>query len=111
MFQLLEENIVSFVRDELKWFQRVLSLDYPEFLRRQREDKEVQGEEDEQKRSREAFLKITLLFLRRINQEDLADCLQNSKRLLTDFIYTFHSAEYVLFSELTTEAIFPPLMS
>ncbi|XP_038582450.1 NACHT, LRR and PYD domains-containing protein 9-like isoform X2 [Micropterus salmoides] len=77
IFMLLEENIVSFVRDELKRFQRVLSLDYPEFLRRQREDKEVQSEEEEQKRSREAFLKITLLFLKRINQEDLADCLQS----------------------------------
>ena len=41
------------------------------------------GEDEEQRRSsREAFLKITLQFLRRLKQEKMADCLQSSKRLL-----------------------------
>ncbi|XP_071388318.1 protein NLRC3-like [Centroberyx affinis] len=73
IFMLLEENIVTFVKNELKRFQRVLSPDYPEFLERQREDEEVlDGEEEEQRRSsREAFLQITLHFLRRMKQERL----------------------------------------
>ncbi|XP_071388363.1 NLR family CARD domain-containing protein 3-like [Centroberyx affinis] len=77
---LLEENIVTFVKNELKRFQWFLSPDYPECLERQREDEEVvDGEEEEQRRSsREAFLQITLLFLRRMKQEELADSLQKT---------------------------------
>ncbi|KAM4609921.1 uncharacterized protein ACJ7VT_013257 [Polymixia lowei] len=41
IFMLLEENIVTFVKNELKGFQRVLSPDYPECLETQREDEEV----------------------------------------------------------------------
>ncbi|XP_044213788.1 NLR family CARD domain-containing protein 3-like, partial [Thunnus albacares] len=79
IFMLLEENIVTFVKNELKKMQKVLSPDYPECLESQREDEEVlDGEEKEQRRSsREAFLKITLHFLRRMKQEELADRLQN----------------------------------
>ncbi|XP_071378584.1 protein NLRC3-like [Centroberyx affinis] len=79
IFMLLEENIVTFVKNELKRFQRVLSPDYPECSERQREDEEVMdGEEEEQRRSsRKAFLKITLQFLRRMKQEELADSLQS----------------------------------
>ncbi|XP_059212366.1 NLR family CARD domain-containing protein 3-like [Centropristis striata] len=76
---LLEEHIVSFVKNELKKIQRVLSPDYLECLESQREDEEVLDGEDEKQRrsSREAFLKITLNFLRRMKQEELADCLQS----------------------------------
>ncbi|XP_078142466.1 uncharacterized protein LOC144540615 [Centroberyx gerrardi] len=79
IFMLLEENIVTFVKNELKRFHRVLSPDYPECSERQREDEEVvDGEEEEQRRSsREAFLQITLHFLRRMKQEELADSLQS----------------------------------
>ena len=71
------------MKNELKKMQKVLSSDYPECLESQREDEEgLDGEEEEQRRrSREAFLKITLHFLRRMKQEKLADCLQNSKRI------------------------------
>ncbi|XP_038583515.1 NLR family CARD domain-containing protein 3-like [Micropterus salmoides] len=77
IFMLLQENIVRFVKNEVKKFQRVLSPDYPECL--EREDEEVlEGEEEEQRRSsREAFLKITLHFLRRMKQEELAERLQS----------------------------------
>ncbi|XP_078125973.1 protein NLRC3-like isoform X2 [Sander vitreus] len=77
---LLEENIVIFVKNELKKIQKVLSPDYPECLESQRDDEEVlDGEDEEQRRSsREAFLKITLHFLRRMKQEELADRLQSS---------------------------------
>ncbi|KAL7370088.1 hypothetical protein ABVT39_018938 [Epinephelus coioides] len=79
IFMLLEENILTFVKNELKKIQKVLSPDYPECFASQREDEEVlEGEDEEQRRSsREAFLKITLHFLRRMKQEELADCLQS----------------------------------
>ncbi|XP_055360076.1 NACHT, LRR and PYD domains-containing protein 3-like isoform X4 [Betta splendens] len=79
IFMLLEDNIVMFVKKEVKKIQRVLSPDYPECLESQREDEEeLDGEDEEQRRSsRDAFLKITVNFLRRMKQEELADCLQN----------------------------------
>ncbi|CAI5657489.1 unnamed protein product [Oreochromis niloticus] len=71
IFMLLEDNIITFVKNELKKIQKVLSADYPECLERQRED-------DEQRRSSiDAFLNITLFFLRRLNQEELANHLQS----------------------------------
>ncbi|GAA6225544.1 protein NLRC3-like isoform X2, partial [Lates japonicus] len=79
ILMLLEENIITFVKKELKRVQRVLRPDYPECLESQREDEEVlDGEDEEQRRSsREEFLKITVNFLRRMKQEELADCLQS----------------------------------
>ncbi|KAM4606554.1 protein NLRC3-like [Polymixia lowei] len=79
IFMLLQVNIVTFVKNELKRFQRVLSPDYPECLERQREDEEVgDGEEEEQRRrAREAVLKITLHFLRSMKQEELANSLES----------------------------------
>ncbi|XP_038551273.1 uncharacterized protein LOC119885102 [Micropterus salmoides] len=83
IFMLLEDNIVTFVKNELKKIQKGLSSDYPECLESQREDEEVlDGEEEEQRRSsREAFLKITVHFMRRMKQEELAERLQSSKRI------------------------------
>ncbi|XP_034537326.1 NLR family CARD domain-containing protein 3-like [Notolabrus celidotus] len=72
ILMLLQENIISFVKTELKEIQRALSPDYPGCFESQRED-----EDEEQRRSREAFLEITLHFLRRMKQEELADCLQS----------------------------------
>uniref|UniRef100_A0A087XSY1 FISNA domain-containing protein n=1 Tax=Poecilia formosa TaxID=48698 RepID=A0A087XSY1_POEFO len=82
IFVLLEENIVTFVKNELKKIQKVLSPDYPECSKSLRDDDEVlKGDNEEQRRSsREALMKITLNFLRRMKQEDLADRLQ-SKRI------------------------------
>ncbi|XP_034410855.1 NACHT, LRR and PYD domains-containing protein 12-like, partial [Cyclopterus lumpus] len=79
IFKLLEKNIVSFMKSELKKMQKVLSPDYPEGSAGQKEDEEVlDGEDEEQMRSSgEAFLKITLNLLRRMKQEELADCLQS----------------------------------
>ncbi|XP_041665706.1 protein NLRC3-like isoform X1 [Cheilinus undulatus] len=74
IFMLLEENIIIFVKKELKRFQKALSQDNPECPR---EDEEVLVGEDEEQRSREAFLKITENFLRRMKQYELADCLRN----------------------------------
>ncbi|XP_035526286.1 E3 ubiquitin-protein ligase TRIM4-like [Morone saxatilis] len=78
IFMLLEENIVTFVKNELKRCQRILSTDHPECSEKWREDEAaVDSEEKEQmKSSREAFVKITQHFLRRMKKEELADCLQ-----------------------------------
>nr|XP_024654740.1 protein NLRC3 [Maylandia zebra] len=70
IFMLLEDNIITFVKDELKKIQKVLSPDYLECFESQREDERKQS-------SREAFVKITLDFLRRMKQEELAECLQS----------------------------------
>ncbi|XP_030574690.1 NLR family CARD domain-containing protein 3-like [Archocentrus centrarchus] len=80
IFMLLEDNIITFVKNELKKIQKLLSPDYPECLEIQRWDEEVlEGEDEEQRRSnREAFVKITLNFLRRMKQEELAEHLQSS---------------------------------
>ncbi|XP_076732131.1 protein NLRC3-like [Maylandia zebra] len=68
--QLLEDNIITFVKNELKKIQKALNPNKPQCLEFQRED-------DEQRRnSREAFVKITVDFLRRMKQEELADRLQ-----------------------------------
>ncbi|XP_077952894.1 NLR family CARD domain-containing protein 3-like isoform X2 [Gasterosteus aculeatus] len=73
IFMLLEENILTFVKNELKKIQKVVSSDYPEFL--EKEDEEVLDEE--QRRSREAFVKISVYFLRRMKQKQLAERLQS----------------------------------
>ncbi|XP_065325784.1 NLR family CARD domain-containing protein 3-like [Pelmatolapia mariae] len=79
IFMLLEENIVTFVKNELKKIQEVLNPGYRQNLESQKEDEEVLDTENQEQRnsSREAFVKITLHFLRRMKQEDLADCLQS----------------------------------
>ncbi|XP_026157348.1 NLR family CARD domain-containing protein 3-like [Mastacembelus armatus] len=81
LFMLLENHIVTFVKNELKKMQKVLTSGSPES---QREDEEVlDGQDEEQRRSsREAFLKITLNFLRGMKQEQLANCLQSKSPVM-----------------------------
>uniref|UniRef100_G3N5D9 FISNA domain-containing protein n=1 Tax=Gasterosteus aculeatus TaxID=69293 RepID=G3N5D9_GASAC len=73
LFQLLEENILTFVKNELKKIQKVVSSDYPECLEKEDEEELDEG----QRRSREAFVKISVHFLRRMKQEELAERLQS----------------------------------
>ncbi|XP_076581818.1 NLR family CARD domain-containing protein 3-like [Chaetodon auriga] len=75
IFMLLEETIVSFVRNELKKIKTVLISDDPECFESQGEDEDDDAEQRRQ--SREAFLKITLHFLRRMKEEELAERLQS----------------------------------
>ncbi|XP_075996489.1 protein NLRC3-like isoform X2 [Genypterus blacodes] len=70
IFTLLEENIVRFVKDELKSIQKVLTADYPQCLERPSEDPERRSD-------REALVKLTVNFLRRMKQEELADSLHS----------------------------------
>ncbi|XP_047211113.1 NACHT, LRR and PYD domains-containing protein 4E-like [Girardinichthys multiradiatus] len=81
IFMLLEDNIVTFVKNELKKIQKVLSPDNPEGLESHWEDKEALESEDEEQRrsSREAFVKITLNFLKKIKQKELAERLQRRR--------------------------------
>nr|WPK86733.1 NLR_family_CARD_domain-containing_3-like protein isoform_X6 [Sebastes schlegelii] len=78
IFMLLEDNIVTFVKNELKKFKKV--LESSEGFEGLEEDDEVTGgqEKDEQRSSNiDAFLKLTLNFLRNMKQEQLADSLQS----------------------------------
>ncbi|XP_051805478.1 protein NLRC3-like isoform X2 [Acanthochromis polyacanthus] len=71
---LLEDNMVTFVKKELKKMQKVVSPDYPECSESQREDEEeLESDDEDQRSSREMFQQITVLFLRRMKQEKLAD--------------------------------------
>uniref|UniRef100_A0A8C8IWI6 Uncharacterized protein n=1 Tax=Oncorhynchus tshawytscha TaxID=74940 RepID=A0A8C8IWI6_ONCTS len=73
LFQMLEEKIMTFVKNELKMFKRILSPELPEGFESQKQDKEVVDPEDEQQESsaREGALKITLHILRKMNQKEL----------------------------------------
>lgn len=79
LFQLLESNIVSFVKNELKKMQKVLSLKDKEILESLYKNEVLEGDDEKQRNSREAFLKITINFLKNMEQEELADHLQSSK--------------------------------
>uniref|UniRef100_A0A673YPM9 NACHT domain-containing protein n=1 Tax=Salmo trutta TaxID=8032 RepID=A0A673YPM9_SALTR len=78
LFQLLEEKIMTFVKNELKMFKRILSPELPEGFESQKQDEEVVDAEDEKQESsaREGALKITLHVLRKMNQKELADTLE-----------------------------------
>lgn len=70
---------MTFVKNELMKLKKVLRPNYPDCSETLRDDDEVVGGEEEQRSSRDAFLKITLNFLRRMKQEQLVDSLQSSK--------------------------------
>ncbi|XP_028296975.1 protein NLRC3-like, partial [Gouania willdenowi] len=67
-----EDNIISFVKAELKHMQKIVDGDDPECS-----ESQMEGEDEEQRRSREAFLNIALYFLKRMKQEELAEHLQS----------------------------------
>ncbi|XP_042566512.1 NLR family CARD domain-containing protein 3-like isoform X5 [Clupea harengus] len=67
IFQVLEEKIITFVKNELKRFKRMLSPDYQE---------NFESKEEDESEAREGALKMALHFLRNMEQQDLADKLQ-----------------------------------
>uniref|UniRef100_A0A3B4F5M1 NACHT domain-containing protein n=1 Tax=Pundamilia nyererei TaxID=303518 RepID=A0A3B4F5M1_9CICH len=84
--QMLEENIFSFVKNELKTIQNILSPGYPKNAENLKENEEVlESDEEERKSTSESFLRITVDFLKRMKQQELADRLQCSKRILTQW--------------------------
>ncbi|KAI4871949.1 hypothetical protein NFI96_009777 [Prochilodus magdalenae] len=70
VLQELEDRLISLVKNQLKRFMKLLSLDYPACPERELEDEEDQ-------RVGEEALKITLHVLRNMNQTDLANTLQS----------------------------------
>uniref|UniRef100_A0A3P9LVS6 B30.2/SPRY domain-containing protein n=1 Tax=Oryzias latipes TaxID=8090 RepID=A0A3P9LVS6_ORYLA len=84
LLQALENNIVTFVKKELTKFKKLLSRDSLERMQRAKEDKEVLGVDDEEQAKilREMFLDMTILFLKGINEQEMADRLQ-SKTVIT----------------------------
>uniref|UniRef100_A0A674ADQ2 NACHT domain-containing protein n=1 Tax=Salmo trutta TaxID=8032 RepID=A0A674ADQ2_SALTR len=70
--------MMTFVKNELKIFKRILSPELPEGFESQKQDEEVVDAEDEKQESsaREGALKITLHVLRKMNQKELADTLE-----------------------------------
>ncbi|KAL4008318.1 hypothetical protein ACER0C_002170 [Sarotherodon galilaeus] len=93
---ILEDNIITFVKNELKKIQRDLGPDNLQCFKSQCEDEGVlqSMNKEHSKSSREAFVKITLDFLRRMKQKELADHLQNciSTRNIQWCEYEFKSA-------------------
>ncbi|XP_072296693.1 NLR family CARD domain-containing protein 3-like [Eucyclogobius newberryi] len=67
VFKRLEEQVLDYVKQQLQRLHRLLASDYPEC-----------SESEEEESSREAVLTITLDFLRRMDQEQLLQRLQNS---------------------------------
>ena len=67
---MLEEKIITFVKNELKRFKRMLSPEYQE---------NFESKEEDESEAREGALKMTLHFLRNMKQSDIADKLQQSK--------------------------------
>ncbi|KAM9745002.1 uncharacterized protein ACNS7B_009500 [Menidia menidia] len=72
IFRLLEDNMITFVKEELKEIQKLLSPDSPPGSEGQRE-----AEDAEQRSSREAVVKITVHLLRRMRQMELAERLKS----------------------------------
>ncbi|XP_055085540.1 protein NLRC3-like [Periophthalmus magnuspinnatus] len=70
-FQVPEEDILTFVQKELKKLQKVLSTDYTECLEPE------EDEDEEQRSSSEAVLKITLNFLSRMKKKEVAERLSS----------------------------------
>ena len=64
---MLEEKIITFVKNELKRFKRMLSPDYQE---------NFESKEEDESEAREAALKMALHFLRNMKLKDLADKLR-----------------------------------
>ncbi|XP_031436086.2 protein NLRC3-like isoform X1 [Clupea harengus] len=70
IFQVLEKKIITFVKNELKRFKKMLSPDYQE---------NFEKKEDDESDVREGALKMALHFLKNMKLKDLADKLQQNE--------------------------------
>lgn len=86
---MLQDDIITFVKNELKILKKFLSGESPDGSESLREDDELlpdkEGEMSDS--DRDTFLRLTLNLLRRKKQDQLADSLQSSEMLY----YTFHA--------------------
>ena len=84
LFQRAEENAHAFLDKELKKLWRDLFSDNPQCSEGQREEEELDGQKEEQRRRAiQGVVDITKLCLMEMNQEELADTLWGGKRLLS----------------------------
>ncbi|KAK0148005.1 NLR family CARD domain-containing protein 3 [Merluccius polli] len=85
LLQRAEEDAHAFLDKELKKLWRGHFPDYPQCSESQREEEEVvDGEEEEQRRRAiEGVVDITVLCLKRLKQEELADSLQSKHFAVT----------------------------
>ena len=77
LLQLLKENINDFVQSELNKIHKILYMESEEMY---------DDVEEPRKSATDAFLKITLYFLRSMKQEDVADLLESSKKFFFVFL-------------------------
>lgn len=75
---------MTFAKNELRKLKKALESDGSGFSETLRDEDEVMGGVEERWRqsNREAILKMSINFLRRIKQEEMADSLQSSKIIL-----------------------------
>lgn len=75
---------MTFVKNELRKLKKALESDGSGFSETLRDEDGVMGGVEERRRqsNREAVLKMTMNFLRRMKQEEMADALQSSKIIL-----------------------------
>uniref|UniRef100_A0AAZ1XEM7 B30.2/SPRY domain-containing protein n=1 Tax=Oreochromis aureus TaxID=47969 RepID=A0AAZ1XEM7_OREAU len=75
IFMILEDKIITFVKNELKKIQTDLSPDDLQCFKEQCEDEDVlqSVDEEQSKSSREAFVTITVDFLKRMKQNKFAE--------------------------------------
>ncbi|XP_076126817.1 uncharacterized protein LOC143106430 [Alosa pseudoharengus] len=71
IFQMLEEKIITFVKNEVKRFKNIVSPDYKE---------NFEGKEEDENDAREGALKMALHFLRNMKQKIIIDKLQENKQ-------------------------------
>ncbi|XP_062373155.1 NLR family CARD domain-containing protein 3-like [Sardina pilchardus] len=67
---VLEEKIITFVKNELKRFEKIVSPDYQEHF---------EGKEQDESDAREGALKMALHFLRNMKQNEIAEKLQENE--------------------------------
>ncbi|XP_041926617.1 NACHT, LRR and PYD domains-containing protein 12-like isoform X4 [Alosa sapidissima] len=71
IFQVLEEKIITFVKNELRRFRNIVSPDYQETF---------EGKQWDESDAREGTLKIALHFLRNMKEKHIADKLQENEK-------------------------------
>uniref|UniRef100_A0A8C6SXT2 NACHT domain-containing protein n=1 Tax=Neogobius melanostomus TaxID=47308 RepID=A0A8C6SXT2_9GOBI len=101
IFMGLEKDILTFVQEQLRRLYKVLASDYPEYLGHEEEDP-----------STEAFLNITVDFLKRRKQEPLAERLHSlSPRVCRDELKRFLQQKFSCVSEGIAKAGNPALLN
>uniref|UniRef100_A0A8C6T067 NACHT domain-containing protein n=1 Tax=Neogobius melanostomus TaxID=47308 RepID=A0A8C6T067_9GOBI len=101
IFMSLEKDILTFVQEQLRRLYKVLASDYPEYLGHEEEDP-----------STEAFLNITVDFLKRRKQEPLAERLHSlSPRVCRDELKRFLQPKFSCVSEGIAKAGNPTLLN